>query len=204
MIGRFIMSGTLAGTETFSHGFGFQDDTSTTAAEASVNLNILANAMLDTNFLAQYRPNVVWTKYRTVRIDPTTGLQLDISDTTVNKPGTEVSGNQLPLEVACCITLRGALSTRHSRGRFYLPPPSTTRVDSGGFWSTAFTGVLVTSLSNAFNAYNDLNHTIMVFRKETIGMIGTPIIKFDIGSVPDSQRRRRKGLVETRVGANIT
>jgi len=58
--------------------------------------------------------------------------------------GADLAGNQLPPEVAACITIRTADRGRRARGRIFLPPMSKGQVLSGRLSSTA-TGIIMTA-----------------------------------------------------------
>lgn len=107
------------------------------------------------------------------------------------------------------ITLAATLTTAKprgygSKGRMFLPGTSSTVGDDGRL-TNAQTGALATAFRtfiNAVNAAAAVEGNVVVNSAERAGVPGhpaliEPVTGVKIGSVFDTQRRRRNGLVET-------
>lgn len=104
----------------------------------------------------------------------------------------------LPWEVAAAVTLTTGARGPRNRGRVYLGPFGQNVMGAAGKFGP-LTGQLATDLGELFvNAVNTASgnrlHIVSRAYDTSIGVNGT---KF--GSVPDSQRRRRKGQAEAPV-----
>jgi len=112
-------------------------------------------------------------------------------------PGTSAIG--LPAQISQVATLTTAFPRGlASKGRIYLPQPQAA-VGADGRWTTGIalaTANAVKVLINAINAVSGMG-TVHVMSK--IGSGAThPVTGIAVGRVPDTQRRRRRSLVEDR------
>jgi hypothetical protein len=108
--------------------------------------------------------------------------------------------SSLPYEVALCITLNSNLRGSRFRGRLYLGPLSSAGLGDNGLFTPSYaTGVghQVGLFLDRVNA-GGVNKAMVISSKFNIA---TPIQGTRAGVVPDSQRRRRRGLAENYVQA---
>lgn len=110
-------------------------------------------------------------------------------------PGTS-SGQQLPTEVAVCVSLRTAFAGRSQRGRMFMPAPghlsltSTGRLNSGAAAAyAADVDALLQPLTVGSKSF-----TACVASKTANGLY--PITSIRVGDVFDVQRRRRDNISE--------
>lgn len=150
--------------------------------------------------LALYAPDVTVTTASVAEIDGTTGKQASRQDTELSLAGTS-SNEALPFEVALVVTLRTALATKAGHGRFYMPAPDVTNV-SGGLWATASISTIVTAVSNGLATMVSNGADPVIFHRSTL--TSDPVTYFDIGNVPDVQRRRRDKLTVTRTQGTVS
>lgn len=131
-------------------------------------------------------------------MDPGTGVvtQKVALNTPTDPAGSNVAGS-LPLQVSTVLSLRGVGASRSSRGRIYLPPLAKG--------TCGFDTLLVNSVRDSFvtahKTYFDAVKTaagagIGIWSRKNLGWTGA--VKIDMGSVFDTQRRRRHKLVEAR------
>jgi hypothetical protein len=74
----------------------------------------------------------------------------------------------------------------------YLPPPVTTQVTFGGRFTSDFCDRMRDAAKDGFTA---LASTPVVYSK--VLHEAAPVVSLRVGDVPDSQRRRRRGQIET-------
>ena len=115
--------------------------------------------------------------------------------------GTGPHGTQaisLPYECALCVTLQTDHRGPSGRGRFYFPPPYPDILAAGGRFNPGF----VSEACTAFGAYIDAvkaDHDLVPVVVSNRRLILNEITSLLGGSVPDSQRRRRRSQAEARV-----
>jgi hypothetical protein len=118
-------------------------------------------------------------------------------------------GGLLPLEVACCVSLRTPVTGRAGRGRFYLPAVVKDSLGDHGFFTSTYQGVVADGAvafleqlqvagSGGFTA-----QAIPIVTGGAYTHYGI-INQVKVGSVPDSQRRRRRQLVESYTSESVT
>jgi hypothetical protein len=112
-----------------------------------------------------------------------------------NLAGTS-TGNVLPMQVCVIATFRTALANKAGRGRWYLPAPSASALNTtGGIWAPA----TMTALASALNAFGtalgssvplQIYHRLATKSGPFAGTF-TPIIQpCDASNKPGIQRRR--------------
>lgn len=105
---------------------------------------------------------------------------------------------KFPNQVAWGVSLLTGFSRGPAhRGRFYLPLPSADLGDDGRF-SVAHSDELretVTELITALNAV-DPDYEVAVFSRKSGAAGNRRVTAAEVGRVPDTQRRRRRSLVE--------
>jgi hypothetical protein len=162
----------------------------------------------DTSMGWQSTPDLRFVKFNV--IDPNGHYRDDVTHEKLYDPPHGFGGNEMfhPLEDTICVSLRTGLRGPRHRGRLYLPPQ--------GYNLDNTTGMLSSSSQNAYLAgvhtfFNNLNNwpgidpagapatcVASSFGENTL------ITSVAVGSVPDTQRRRRRSLVETYVTATVT
>lgn len=115
------------------------------------------------------------------------------------------SANSLPTEVAVVVSLITDTAGARGRGRMYVPPMSLSNVTTGGLISSG-AGV---DLLDAFEAFFEgLNASTLVPDDVSVysGADATlrEVSTIRVGSVFDSQRRRRNAIPETYQSRAIT
>jgi hypothetical protein len=110
--------------------------------------------------------------------------------------GTGAGSNDLPWEVAMCLSLNTNVRGRSFRGRSYLGPLSNGVMDPNGL----FRAQIANGIGSAFGSVflNGVNSTAgaqfqVISRTH---LTGAPIQGVRVGVVPDSQRGRRRSQLE--------
>lgn len=202
--GRATISGVLGTAETFSYSCGWQFDGAGTAAEGLVIANSWAVNMLTAGFRSVFSTEVHWTKVKWASIDLSTGDITETAEQSLTIDGTG-STTTMPYEVAICVSLRTATAGPRGRGRMFLPCPWVSIAAGGGVFNTSQIGTIVTGLASAFDLIASSSSRPVVLSQSLLGpgLVARPIIRFDVGNVPDVQRRRRRSLVEARQSSTI-
>lgn len=143
--------------------------------------------------------DVVMTRATTISLNESTGQQINRQDRPVNRPGTSVA-DCLPFQVTPVVSLRSDTATKRGRGRFYFPSLAVD-AQAGG----TLVGAVQTDLADAAQA--------MLLQLQTAGlqpvllsrdtMTQRDVVSIDVGSIIDTQRRRRNQLTETRTSRLI-
>jgi hypothetical protein len=117
---------------------------------------------------------------------------------TGSRPAGLGSGDSLPYEVACAVSLQTDHRGPSGRGRFYLPPFATQAMTGGGVYDA-------TAMANALEGSVALLHGIIA-ATPYVPLVVSPrrlilneVTSVNVGHVPDSQRRRRRSQAEARV-----
>lgn len=140
-----------------------------------------------------YASDTIMDTASTASINPATDKQLTRVTATVSHAGS-ITGNPLPYQVAVVISLQSDTATRAGRGRLYLPAPDVSMCVDGKLSSTA-----LTNIDGGFTAlFDSLNTSGLtpVIRNRTAHSSIT-ITAARVGSVFDTQRRRRNKIPET-------
>lgn len=125
------------------------------------------------------------------------------------QPDGSATGVALPPETATCVTLLTGVSGRRGKGRIYLPMNSASNLstDNDGYLKPATTSAMASAAAVFIESLNYTN----VMGNVTVDAIvtGEPFTRYArvqgvrVGDVVDSQRRRRRQLVETYATANL-
>lgn len=112
-----------------------------------------------------------------------------------------IGNSLLPNQVSIVVTLLTATPSRQTRGRMYLPALKQTVGDQG-----RNSGAQVLSILNMMGAFLEQVGTAVplglraALRPVVVSQVGagrvSEITAIRVGDVPDTQRRRREGLVE--------
>lgn len=214
--------GTLGTTEQFQHQmcFGKPGADPTTSEAAALSLAEDLALLWANNFLTHptapaagllFPPAVAWTEVGVVEETITSAVAADGTGGNLEQSygtqwvlypgGPQVGGgdgNPLPFEVACAVTLQTGHRGASGRGRFYLPPLGTSALGAGGVFAggiPARIGARVGDFFQALGVAHDLVPVVVSKRR----LILNEVTSVNVGSVPDSQRRRRRSQDENRV-----
>lgn len=125
------------------------------------------------------------------------------------RPDGQVTGAMLPVETSICASLMTSVLGRRGRGRIYLPPNGTGCLStSDGSINSTYTGNVATA---AAQLMRDLIADPVALGGVNVEPIvtGDPFTRYGrinavrVGNVMDSQRRRRRSLVETYASATV-
>lgn len=130
--------------------------------------------------------------------------------------GTGTGGN-VPLQIATVGSLRTAQTGPRGRGRVYLPASPKSQLDSSGRWSSSLQTNLSTKLATFLedSSEADAGPPSRYLQPIVTGgnMQASParpwtdyakVTAVRVGNVPDTQRRRRRSLVETYEQVSVT
>lgn len=195
MIVRYDLRGNIGGADVFQCGFHAETDADLTASATTVAAAIPA-------LVASLWPaSIVWKSVRANEINEASGAIVRVAEVVV--PTTTASGAlPLPAEVALCVTIRPV--TGLIAGRFYLPSPSVGGLDANGNLTSAAQGVFADRLQVFFQTALGASSSpirLGVYSRKNHNYVGAQSI--EVGSVFDSQRRRRNKLVEIRLSRGI-
>lgn len=123
-------------------------------------------------------------------IDPITAEHI------VPAPTVLGSGTPMPFQISCVVSLRAPGRGAGTHGRMYIPNQNKG-VDNHGQYQVAGLGTTLSTtvdFLNALSTAGDVNlHPAIVSAKGPYNLVSS----VEVGSVPDTQRRRRNALVET-------
>ena len=200
---RATYVGSLAGVENFSYGFHFTSP-ATTAANALPIATTWFNTFWGFIGLDDLFPDEVAHQQVSVSAVNTSGVA-DVASGAITGAGTAI-GAPVPLQVAMVVSLRTTPQTvppGPQRGRFYLPTPASTSFSSTGLFTPAVTATVADAIEAATEELSlpaQQNMTVDRVTRNTAGditsVVSEPVTTIQVGSVPDTQRRRRNKLVE--------
>lgn len=143
-----------------------------------------------------------WTKLAVIGTD---GRYPDDVDALLYEktPGTVGSGNGHPPQCSVAVTtLTERTRGRGVRGRMYLPGNNSTIADDGRISVTAATNI-ATRTAQFIDEVTDLMGVPAAVFSEVGAGAYNPIVAVGVGRVVDTQRRRRRSLVEDRQEALV-
>lgn len=196
---RLTAKGTLPG-ETFNFGLHVTGAAGSAAAAASDGAAAFADWWNDvTDGLgALVTADVSVVALHAAELDSVTLKQIDAAEESLALVGTS-SGEMLPHECAVAVTTKGAAENRRDRGRFYLPPLSTSTVD-GGRVGSATLAKLLNGAAIWFNELQAASYVPVILHPDGTT---TAVSRLSVGDVFDVQRRRRNKLLEVRVSTSV-
>ena len=136
-------------------------------------------------------------------------LRTSVLTFTSARPQGAVSGNMLPPQDSVVVSTNTPRIGAHGRGRFYLPPCGSSVLAATGRLDTTPQGSLlaaVVSFLEGLAITDSISPSLWVLP----AVIGAPwtaygqITSIDIGNVIDTQRRRRRSLIEARSAADVS
>lgn len=169
---------------------GAQSDLDQWSAAIAARLTALPGANTLLGLLTdQARITKVRTEFRF-----TNGALSAASETSLNKQGTGTPSKAL--QVSAVFSLRTALPGRSYRGRVYWPAWSYANdaqmlfpAGSRASWLSDFKALNAGIIADAVSAFPTYDGVLCV--RSQIQALETPVTQFEMGSVPDTQRRRR-------------
>lgn len=202
---RFKLRGNLPSGEIFEHGLYCHVADGILMPAIMTRLQSAAAALLTTanGMQLSYTQLTKWGSIELEMVDPTTGKTTTSTNATINYIGSNVN-NSLPCNLAIVTTLRTAVSSRTTRGRFYLPATavdSTTLVGRIIAQTTTRIKVSLNAYFAALKAGGSAQMTPVVYSLKNKST--SDITRYDVGDVFDQQGSRRNKLVESRTGATI-
>jgi hypothetical protein len=131
--------------------------------------------------------------------DTSTGLLQDVIS--LNLPASTagtLAGNALPPQLASVVSLRSATPGPKGRGRFYLPIGSTSILAADGLIPLVTRQDVIDNFKTYFNAVSAATGTPALVVWSRVHGVMAPVTRIQMGSVWDTQRRRRSSLPESR------
>jgi hypothetical protein len=174
---------------------------SATEAAAQTNWDSGFTALWNTAPFLALLPTGTTLTYTSTSTASAAFTQTTKTQTTHNISGTGTQA--LPFQVGEVVTFRTAQATKWGRGRWYLPPLSTTALATSGFVLSATAQGNVTTAVSAGRAVwaGTLNFQVL-HRHNTLSgptaLTLTPIIGADVSNKLVIQRRRADKFVPTR------
>lgn len=207
---RVVLSGTLAsGAEIWSVGINFHapastpistpGDLTTWASNIDTVMDTSLAGALGTGLSTTGRLTAVTTYFYAATDAPASAVGSFATSTS----GIGTARNPLQTSVVC--SLRTPFAGRSYRGRFYWPLLGQT-IETTGRLSGASTSALATAAANMLTGMINAAPASSVLE---VGVVSraldavTTVTAVDVGDVPDTQRRRSQGLVDTRVTVAI-
>ena len=136
-------------------------------------------------------------------------LETTILDWTGSYPVGSTAGNMLPPQDSVVVSTKTPRIGANGRGRFFLPPSGDGDTTTGGRLTSTSRGNLLTAMVAILEGMA-ITDSITPHLWVIPAVIGAPwtsygqITSIDIGDVIDTQRRRRRSLVEARVSADVS
>ena len=130
------------------------------------------------------------------------GVAVTHQQETVNHVGTG-TGDGMPLQIACVMTLRTALSTRRGRGRIYLPFTDSNQMGANHIFASSNVNNCVDYLALYLSALQLTGDYTPVVVSQT-GGTSNVITSVDADLVPDTQRRRANRLTSARHSSPVS
>lgn len=120
-------------------------------------------------------------------------------------PAGSTSGQYAPLQTACACSHRTGFAGRKGRGRMFIGGLASTTIDNYGQFTTTFVNNMV-AYQGAFLEALELAGSAPYVRPSLIpnGTGYANITEVRVGTVPDTQRRRRNQLTETYTSTPVT
>lgn len=134
---------------------------------------------------------VVGTQTITYTISDIDGKAVIAARTNVNLVGT-CSANMLPYSTAAILRMKGSGSTKHDRGRCYMPPMCTSPNLNGRISPTGQANIL-NAATAAFRSLNSAGYQVVLFDRKSLAF--TPVTTIEVPDVWGRVIRRRNKLI---------
>lgn len=177
----------------------------TTWATSSATLSTVQAAAVQwfTDLWTGYAPYVATTTIAqlvdTGEVDQSTGKQSEVAEDTISMPGSSASG-PMPADVALVVSLRTLFRSRSGRGRFFLPQPAVNALATTGRLDSDAQEAIADAAQTAYNGFVGTGVPVIYGR---VAKSTTAVVSLDVGDLFDTQRRREKGLTESRTSRTI-
>lgn len=163
-------------------------------------LPVLWNGTGGTDSIGQYcKSTTSILVASTAELDALTGKQLGRIESALSLSGSS-AGETLPPQLSIVCSIRSALATRAGRGRFYLPPFTTSVVTAGRLTAAAL-AIVSLACQKFLQSLGTATYVPCVYHRSSKTF--DPVTTEDVGDVYDTQRRRRNKLIETRVSHTL-
>lgn len=201
--GKVIFEGGIASTaDTWSMGYHIPDVSTQTVVQLQDLVNecytdFLAQVWAGTSIAGNINNTTSWSRMRLQDIDATNHVLRTVTSSTDTPTPGGTSTNSLPSEVAVCISLTTALAGARHRGRMYFPALASNALTIDGLLSSAVRADLAESMQDYFEA--TIAHSALLRPQVYSRVLDAlfPCTALRVGSVFDSQRRRRSSIHES-------
>lgn len=194
---RLTLKWQLPGGEVANSSLSWNpDDTLVSLDDATVDALALKGSNFWSGIRDQYHPNTLYVGSSVTWVGTDGHVLSRVDRPVTGSPGTN-GGFPTPNEVAVCMSLRSATSTRRTRGRMYLPGLATPTLTTDGRWGTTSCADIA---SNGATLCSDVTVGLVGYTAVVASATGStmaPVLAVAVGDVPDAQRRRRDRLVES-------
>lgn len=174
-------------------------DDITTAVTAGLTLAWTGGTGVPTSLDGLYSAGTTLAFLEVNQLVPGTGRNAAQRVGSIALPGVAVD-DPLPPQCAIVVSHRTTVPTRAGRGRIYLPATSLATAVAGEL-DSAIPAVIANCMVHAYRAINAGGNAVVVYHRSTD--TADDIVSIDVGSVFDTQRRRRNSLSETRASIAI-
>lgn len=132
-------------------------------------------------------------------VDEATGTVVSTFAATGSPPlFTGAPASCMPPELALCVSLRSGFASKSENGRYYLPSPIFSALDSNAALTAANCTVVANAMAAAHSAEiaSDPSVGLVIYSRKlrAVALVQT----INVGNILDVQRRRRNGLAEVR------
>lgn len=197
---RASFPGTLPAGDIFQFSLMVEGAENTAAAAAAADAALTG---LLTTAAFMWTPLTVFGPPRVSQVSAAVNFPVvDVASGSGGGPGEATTDFAHPPQCAIVVSLRTALAGRAFRGRFYLPSPANNVTVQGGTLDPTRMDDFVLGLEDFFAGFTGFNFNPVVGHR-TLGTV-TQCTGADVGTVIDTQRRRRDAVPETRHGVTIT
>lgn len=186
--------------EIFTHSLGVESSASTQAvAEAIKAAWTTLWGTAATGIGTMFMPTVTYTEATAAQvIDPMVPNLGAAFHAAFTPPlAGRATGKSLPSQIAVAISLTAGNRPdgRPFKGRFYLPPPAESAIDTNGMLPTATTGSLATGFKTFFETLNTAGHYVSVWSRTTEDLVNV-VNLVRVGNKVDTIRTRRNAQPE--------
>ena len=196
---RCVATGALPAGESYTFGLHVSKGAGTVSAAFAAwadAVDLLWNGVAspDDSIKQLYSADVTVDELVVTELDPVTGKNLLQERGSVSLAGSG-AGEQLPTEVAICVSNRTDLPTRAGRGRFFLPSPLQS-VCVGTKLTAAARDAAAAASAAMLGDLAGLGYLPVVLHRSS--MTTDEITAIDVGDIFDVIRSRRRQLRESR------
>lgn len=185
------------------NSLGIEDDGVSTTDQIASAVASAATTFMD-NVKDRINGQTSLQTIRVYRLPSITGKATEAAEAPVGIVGTGGGAGALPNQVSCVASLLTSGVGRSRRGRIFLPINAAGTTEGSGLYSSDVV-TQVASVTGAFlgNINSAANLRFVKVFSRTLGQAIT-VTDVSVGNVPDTQRRRRNGLVEVRTTVPVS